>query len=170
MRIIWKWCWTEGTNEAGTAETQSQSGSEVNDSTDEAAEEDQAAHEVVFKCIGATKSRDYQIVLKKARDLIIAGHHVPVKLCPEPSNPYNSKAIAFQCNVDGKFYRIGYVIDEIVSEVHNAMDQHAILSVEFSWIRYITEWSRSGPGFFAGIAVTKSGQWPACVVRASSTK
>lgn len=167
--IIWKWCWTK---EVETTEAQSQSGSDMNDSPDEAAaaEADQGSHEVVFKCIGATKSRDYQNVLKKARDVIIAGHRVPVKLCPEPLNPYNPKAIAFQCCMDGKWYRIGYVVDEIVSEVHAAMDQHAITSVEFSWIRYITEWSRSGPGFFAGIAVTKSGAWPACVVRAGSTK
>ena len=84
--------WTEGKT-VETAETQSQSGSDTN----EAAEADQGSHEVVFKCIGATKSRDYQNVLKQARDVIIAGHRVPVKLCPEPLNPYNSKAVAFQC-------------------------------------------------------------------------
>ena len=31
------------------------------------------------------------------------------------------------------------------------------MSVEFASVRYITDWSRSGPGFFAGIRIEKRG-------------
>lgn len=144
--------------------------SEPEDSSDEGAEADRRSHTLVFKCIGATKSKDYQAVLKKARDLIASGQSVPVRLSKEPQNPYNSRAIAFTCYVDGRWKRIGYVVDEIVDEVHTAIDRNEIISVVFSWVRYITEWSRSGPGFFAGIAICKAGPWPHNVVTASSTK
>ena len=143
---------------------------EPEDSSDEAIEADERSHTIVFKCIGATKSRDYQAVLKKARNSIASGLSVPVRLSPEPHNPYNSRAIAFTCYMDGQWHRIGYVVDEIVNEVHSAISSNAILSVEFSWIRYITEWSRCGPGFFAGIAICKAGFWPPNVVRVQSTK
>ena len=68
--------------------------SEPEDSLDEEAEADRRSHTLVFKCIGATKSKDYQAVLKKARDLIASGQSVPVRLSKEPQNPYNSRAIA----------------------------------------------------------------------------
>ena len=41
--------------------------------------------------------------------------------------------------------------------------ENLILNVKFGWIRYVTDWRRSGPGYFAGIAVTKKGQWEANV-------
>jgi len=35
----------------------------------------------------------------------------------------------------------------------------SIVSIKFAWIRYVTEWSRSGPGFFAAINIEKHGVW-----------
>ena len=77
---------------------------------------------------------------------------VPVKLVPEPLNPHDAGAIAFVCELNGKSHTIGYVVGEVLEEVHAAIDRSKILLSEFAWISYCTDWSRSGPGFFAGIA------------------
>ena len=37
--------------------------------------------------------------------------------------------------------------------LHEAL---SIVEVKFQWVKYITDWTRSGP---AGVAVTKSCQW-----------
>ncbi len=94
--------------------------------------------------------------------------YLPVSLVPEPTNPRDSKALAFVCMIDGKQHTIGYVIIELLDEVHAARNVGSIVSVKFSWIRYVTEWSR--PGFFAGIDIEKNGMWSTNVVSRQSTK
>ncbi len=86
---------------------------------------------------------------------------------PEPTNPRDSKALAFVCMIDGKQHTIRYVISELLDEVHAARNVGSNVSVKFSWIRYVTEWSRSGP---AGIDIEKNGMWSTNVVSRQSTK
>lgn len=45
----------------------------------------------------------------------------------------------------------------------------SIVGIQFDWIRFITHWSRSGPGWYCGIKITKKGDWPKEVVRCAST-
>lgn len=127
-------------------------------------------HTVTFKVIGCTKETIYQSVLVWARNMIEEHSVVEVKLQREPNNPYDPNAVAFLTLKDGKFLRIGYVVKEISHEVCNVLARGEILSVSFKWIKYITDWSRSGPGFFAGVNVTKKGKWSTAVMRASSTR
>lgn len=129
-----------------------------------------AHHTIKFKVIGSNKESCYQQVLRMARDSIESGSHVPVFLAPEPRNPVDSQAIAFMCKLDGKEYRIGYVVSDIVHYIHAAINGNEIVQVEFAWIKYITDWFRSGPGFFASVGVTKKGRWPYPVVKAQSTR
>ena len=68
----------------------------------------------------------------------------------EPYNPFDCNAIAFQCKIYGKWKRIGYVVSEILREVHTAIE---IVRVEFARVKYISDLTRSGPGVFAGGAV-----------------
>ena len=124
-------------------------------------------HSVVFKCIGVTKDAMAQQTLERAYDLI---SQVPVELKPEPHNPKDSKAIAFMCRLDEKPYRIGYVVREALSDVHEAIASNSIVSVEFAWVKYLTTWTISGPGWFAGIKITRNGSWSNVVVRSGSTK
>ena len=149
-------------------ETRSTSGSGHSE-----AEEDRwpaTSEQLIFKCIGTTKNSHYQYVLQRAQDIKASGSHVPVKLVHEPRNPRDSRAIAFMCEVDGKWQTIGYVVSELLEEVHDAINTGSILSVQLAWIRYITDWSRSGPGFFAGIAIEKTGEWSSSAKRAASTR
>ena len=52
-------------------------------------------HTLTFKVIGCKKEQIYQ-----------DGHDVPVRLTPEPENPFDSRAIAFMCFMDGQWYRL----------------------------------------------------------------
>uniref|UniRef100_A0A1X7UYH9 Uncharacterized protein n=1 Tax=Amphimedon queenslandica TaxID=400682 RepID=A0A1X7UYH9_AMPQE len=72
-------------------------------------------------------------------------HSIVFKL-HEPYNPRDSKALAFVCKIGDKEHTIGYVVSELLDEVHRAINRHDIVSVELSWVRYITDWTKSGPG------------------------
>ena len=98
------------------------------------------------------------------------GATVPVKIVHEHDNPYDSKAIAFMCQLDNKWQRIGYVVRECLDHVHEAIASNKIVSVMFSWVKYLVCWSRCGPGYYAGIDVTIQGEWPSEVVRCASTR
>ena len=109
--MIWKWRWTkdEPSKEErcdSVIQQPSKSDGEPEDSSDEAVKADERSHTIVFKCIGTNKTRDYQAVLQKARNLIASGLSVPVQLSPEPHNPYNSRAIAFTCYMDGQWQTV----------------------------------------------------------------
>ena len=109
-----------------------------------------------------------QLALRQARDQRLAGCSVPVRIRAEPDNIVDSKAIMFECQLDGKWVKVGYVVKDILDEVHAVLTQ--ITSVNFRWVDYITDWTRSGPGFFAGIAITKPGPWDRKVLRFKSTR
>ena len=116
------------------------------------------------------KRTNHQLALQSARKLISDGETVPVKLVHDQYNPWDSKALAFVCKIRNKDHIIGYVVSELLDEVHRAISRNEIVSTEFSWVRYITDWTKSGPGFFAGIKITKKGTWSRLAIQHSSTK
>ena len=61
----------------------------------------QMTHTVTFKCIGTTKETQYQERLKRIAQLHDRGLQVSCQLKPEPDNPFDSNAIAFECQIDG---------------------------------------------------------------------
>ena len=71
------------------------------------------------------------------------------------------------CCINGERRTIGYVVRQLVEEVHSAIDSRSIISVEFAWVRYIT-WS--GPGFYAGISIEKRGRSSETAERYSNTR
>ena len=56
-------------------------------------------HSVVFKCVGVKKEKYIEKVLISASRKLDNGEHVPVRIRPEPDNPVDARAIAFECNV-----------------------------------------------------------------------
>ena len=110
-----------------------------------------------------------QSTLRQACDRMLMGWSVPVRMRPEPTNVADSRAIVFECELDGKWERIGYVVKEILDQVHTALSAHLIMAVKFKYIKYVTHWTRSGPGYFAAIEVTKFGPWDHHVKLCSST-
>ena len=86
-------------------------------------------HIITFKCIRAVRDENQQRALEHAFIARGRGETVRVKLEPEPTNAYDSKAIAFMCMVEGSWKRIGYVVRETLDEVHKAIRQRNILWV-----------------------------------------
>lgn len=127
-------------------------------------------HTVTFKCIGANKSADSQQCLKRVSELLASGIDVIVDIYPEPENAFDSRAIAFKAYVDNKLHTIGYVVREATEAVHDGITKKEITNVKFAWARYLLSWSRSGPGYYAGIDITIRGRWPVSVVQCASTQ
>ena len=166
--VVWNWNWVLPTGSDDDSIGSQLSDGEDSNSSDgndtQKSSSTQYTHRVIFKCIGATKEK----VLAEVASRLRKGEVVKVMLRPEPSNPKDSRAIAFDCNIGTKWERIGYIVQEALSAVHSAIKNNLIVSVNFEWVKYITHWSRSAPGWYSGIAITKQGDWPVEVVRCAS--
>lgn len=172
--IIWDWLW-ESYSSDEDEDTDSYDDTqliddELDDEPEQTYPDTGAFHSVIFKCIGANKDVISQETLERASGLMSHHENVRVEIKPEPHNPKDSQAIAFMCHLDGKPYRIGYVVREVLADVHDAIATNSIISVKFEWIKYITSWTVSGPGWFAGIKITRKGQWSNNVIKSASTK
>ena len=174
--VVWQWkleeCVQTSDEEAGHEDVP-ESGEVADIRAVDTLEADEAVdgivHTLTFKCIGATRDMQQQAVLQQVKQLLHENKEVPVKLSLKPDNPYDAKAIAFQCFLDGKWQRIGYVVREVLEEVHEAMRRSTVTSVSFTWAKYLVKWSVSGAGYYAGINITKRGQWSQTACRSAST-
>ena len=104
-------------------------------------------------------------VLEEIAEKLRNGETVNVGVTTEPENPFDP----IQTPVNGKWMNIGYVVHEAAPHVGYAIANNLIVSCEFSWVRYIVHWSKSGQGWYTGITITKRGTWPTEVVCSSST-
>ena len=59
---------------------------------------------------------------------------------------------------------------EVLPSVHKALTEKKIITVRFDWVKYIVNWSKSGPGFYAGIKISLNGEWPKEVWQCRSTR
>ena len=89
---------------------------------------------------------------------------------PEPENKFDSKAIAFHAFIANQWHQIGYVVRKALDDMQSALDQNAIINVEFAWANYLINCTKSGPGYFAGINVTRRGKWSKEVCESASTR
>lgn len=115
-------------------------------------------HTLRFKCIRSTKELRYQEALADI-SLKLKNGDVPVDLFLEPNNPFDAKAIAFKCEIGGSWKKIGYIVKEALDEVHKALKSNLVLSVKFGWVKFKMNWYKSGFGWYAGIDITKIGEW-----------
>ena len=74
----------------------------------------------------------------------------------------------FQCKLDNKWHKIGYIVREALDDVHRALEQKKIISVKLAWAKYLVVWMGSGPGYYAGINIALNGEWSREVCRAST--
>ena len=87
---------------------------------------------VTFKCIGTQHDVHAQHILEIVSSHLDERKEVPVNIYPEPTNPGDSKAIAFKCWISNDWNRIGYIVSEARDEVHDAQQNGKILDVKFS--------------------------------------
>ena len=179
--VLWNWKWQDSAPRAPEDDNSDGKNSDVGCCSDsEGCEADTESdgddfdstlitHSVVFKCVGVTKDNHLQEILAMAAQKLKKQEQVDVRLRKEPNNPKDSRAIAFECKLISKWERIGYVVKEALDSVHHEMDMDHINSVQFAWVKFITHWSRSGPGWYCGIKITKQGEWPKEVVQCAST-
>ena len=55
------------------------------------------------------------------------------------------------------WHRIGYIVCEALDTVHDVLNNNLITGVNFAWAKYMLSWTRSGPGYYAGINIAKFG-------------
>lgn len=163
--IVWKWDQVQQVEEEHNSLKDDMKDSEEDATANEISE---VTHTLTFKCIGSIKESRYQKALKLASELPLDDTEVILR--PEPDNPYDSKAIAFVVNLGGKEHRVGYVIRELLDEVHQALNSYLIRKVKFAWVKYVVDWSKSGPGYYCGINITKKGVWSHNAVKFQSTR
>ena len=169
--VLWEWSWVEVDS---SEETESGSESEVpvEDLTSDESisvthdEIPEITHSVIFKCIGVLKEHRYQETLATAARKLREGEAVPVRLTKEPHNPVDAHAIAFECKLDSTWERIGYVVREALEATHEAIDNGDVIQVRFDWVKYIVQFQSRG--FYAGIKMTRRGEWPRHVLRCRS--
>lgn len=178
MFIVWEWEWDHTSRTDGDSDSDTEYVPEsppvinpyIQSDTDSDEEVVPEIHTIRFKCIGVTHDSNGQEVLRAVSKKLRKGEQVPVRLVPEPDNQYDSKAIGFVCLVNGESYRIGYVVREALDHVHTALSHNKIMEVKFAWAQYLIQWSRSGPGFYAGIDITIRGTWHLDVRKCASTR
>ena len=91
-----------------------------------------------------------------------------VRLMPEHDNPYDSHAVAFECQVDACWRVFGYVIKELRDHVLDAISKGDIISVDFAWIKFkILKTTRAG--YYTAVRVTKKKEWAQIVYTLSDT-
>ena len=170
--VAYTWNWCDDYNGSDEHEDEDPAESSQSEDEDEPDPFDNGftTHTVTFKCIGATRDDNHQEALQAAAKDIKEGKDVPVRLQLEPDNPVDSDAIAFQCHVHSVWERVGYVVQEVLAEVHDAMKKHEIISVKFSWVKFRLCWSRCGPGFYAGVNISKKGSWSRACLHCASTR
>lgn len=178
--VVWKWAWLEdaGASDTNVDSDHDNSGHDncLNPSSDDPLNPDNdnevevippiVNHSIVFKCIGSLKEHHYQEILAQVAQKMDNGETVPVKIEKEPNNPCDSHAIAFMCKIGDKWERIGYILREAVETVHEAINNKEILDVHFDWVKYIVFFRDRG--WYAGITITRQGEWPRSVCRCSA--
>ena len=140
--ILWDWVDNE-TDDVSSIKSSERStlssGSDVE-------EEEPISDTVTFKCIGVTRDSSYQDVLKSASSLLREGKTVPVRVETEPHNPFDAKAICFQCLLGSQWTVFACVIKELYDSVHESLQNKSIISTEFAWVKYKVV-RPSGPGY-----------------------
>ena len=179
--VVWKWEWFTAADVESSSEDERseitvvpetpppESSESDSDTIDEASvhlsAHNRTTHTVTFKCIGCHKEVQYQQALACASQCRRNGELVLCKLECEPNNPHDSRAIAFFCKLN-KWEKIGYAVKEVLEELHDAIANNKITDVTIKWIKYVIYWQ--SPGWYAGIDITREGQWSHTVLRSQS--
>ena len=183
--VIWQWLWSDCDPETMSASDSDDDSISVipetppdemeflpNDDNDDdvvgSITPDEMEHTVTFKCIGCTREQKYQDTLAMVAHLRRTGNAVEVRVEPEPTNPVDARAIAFQCKVDATWKTIGYVVSEVLDDVHLAISTNSIKEVGFEWVKFAIIWRT--PGWYAGVNITRRGEWSRHVLTSQSAK
>ena len=152
--VAYAWHWKlDDDSEDNTSNASGSTNSLLSSQSETEADVSPTTHTLTFKCMGTVKDPNHQDALREAAASLKDGNETPVRLQPEPENPFDANAIAFDCLTDNGWRRIGYV------DIHDALSKEEIISVKFAWVKFLLCWRHSGPGFCVGVDVSKRGSW-----------
>ena len=167
--VIWQWAddAISGTFDSFKKEDLLQEG-DISTDSDLTDVEDDVLDTISCKCIGVTQNKSYQQALEAAYKQLQKGIDTDVQLVPEPNNPYDSKAISFQCHVNQSWKTFGYIARELCDCIHDAIAQNCIVEVKFFWVKYKVLHT-TGPGYYAAVNITRRGEWPPIARKCANT-
>ena len=67
---------------------------------------------------------------------------MPVNIYPEPTNRFDTKAIAFKCWINDDWHRVGYIVREALDNVHDAIRTKREVCMGKISCQMDTVWSR----------------------------
>ena len=134
LGIAWEWNWIDHELDSRCADEEEEKSSdddkagesmETESEFSEESDDAESVDTVTFKCIGASREVYSQEALAAAAKME-KGEAVTVRILPEPTNPYDSNAIAFQCKVDDSWVTNGYIVKEVLQHVHTAIQSNVL--------------------------------------------
>ena len=171
MYLVWKWDWARAdTNHCTEIGANGCDIDSVDSEQDIEQIKETTLDTVRFKVIGVTRDKKYQHALERANERICSDKVVEVDIFKEPNNPIDSKAIVFKCFLEDQWHRIGYIVKEALDDVHEALSTNSIVGVKFGWVKFRFDFQQSGPGFYAGVDITRIGAWSSTVHACASPK
>lgn len=129
--------------------------------SDEEISDDETAHTLVFKCIGAAHEKERQEFLKMASQKS-KERKLQVKLRPEPTNEKDKNAIAIDINHGSGFFHCGYIASELTQYLHALIVTDNIVDVSLEHIQFRVSFSRMG--YYPKVLITRKGAWEKFVV------
>lgn len=161
--VIWEWEWFSEEFESSSDERTDVTvipetpppEREISDDAISEALVSPSIHTAMFNCIGCTREVEYHVFhnfapWEKLWNQTYARTWQPIWL---------HNTIAFVCRVDEKWQKIGYAIKEVLGDLHNAIESNTIIDVSIEWIKYkyVIYWQTLG--WYAGINITRKGEW-----------
>lgn len=101
-----------------------------------------------------------------AKQKLSNGEEVSAYISPEPTNIEDENAIAVYINYGLYPYLIiGYIAKELTRYIHPLLANNSIISVSLEEVKFRVTWAKTG--YYAKLSITRKGQWPGPVIRAS---
>lgn len=152
-------------NQEEDQEEDDQDDQEEDDDSDSDEAVEPTEHSLPFKVLGTCHARSRQEALKEAFELVYGqNRHISVKLEAEPSNFFDSRAIAVLIKSSIDYKKVGYIARELTQFVHPLLKEQS-LEVSVRRIRFCTTFLMIG--FYLSIDITKRGLWEKPVIKAS---
>ena len=162
MFVAYTWEWQDYCNNDSEEPEEHEDPAESYQSEDEPDPFDSGfvTHTITFKCICASREDKQQETLQAAAKCIKEGKEVPIRLQPEPENPVDCTTIAFQCCVHNDSSRVGYVVQEALPEVHDAIQKHEIVSVRLHGLNFCCAGAAVDLGFMEELTLQRKEAGP----------
>ena len=78
---------------------------------------------------------------------------------------WSHRSLALSTEAKGQWHTFGYVVTELLEEVHGAIVQHEVIKTTFKTIKCMFTCTRCDHGFYAAVNITRKGLWSSQVIK-----